>query len=53
MITELDTVHLLFIFTRKVYSNISLQEEGLKLSVIECNKVVEDALFLHFLELFK
>ena len=53
MKTELDSVRLLFIFTRKVYSNLSLQEEGLKLSVLKGNEVIEFAQFLHFLELLK
>jgi len=53
MKTELDSVRLLFIFTRKVYLNLSLQEEGLKLSVLKGNEVIEFAQFLHFLELLK
>lgn len=53
MKTELDSVRLLFIFTREFYSNLSLQEEGLKLSILKGNKVIEFAHFLHFLELLK
>ena len=53
MKTVLDGVKLLFIFTCKVYSNLSLQEEGLKLSVLKGNEVVEFAHFPHFLELLK